>query len=304
MSIDINWQDFGNDTSLSESIRSFLDEQFSSLPLPDFLRDLHVANVCLGTIAPEVTIRHIGAPFPEFYIHQQMDKRSDEETPDGVKGRNKSVEINKGIILDHSSNLGTSSEIGDNGTSDAAIEDQGNEDTEDRSRDIQFLVELEYKGDVSIELHVDLLLNYPSPGFIKLPVKLRIVDLGIHSLAVISHVNKVVYISFLCDVTDEQFDSLLANPQQLVSRDQSYRPRIDIIRTLKIESEIGDSQGDGSVLRNVGKVEKFLTDMLRQVLRDELAWPGWISLDFNDEESDEEDEDDQQNEDSVDPLEP
>ena len=42
------------------------------------------------------------------------------------------------------------------------------------------------------------------------------------------------------------------------------------------------------MLRNVGKVEKFLVDRLRALLRDEIAWPSWICLDLSDPDSDEE----------------
>lgn len=51
--------------------------------------------------------------------------------------------------------------------------------------------------------------------------------------------------------------------------DPHNKERIDIIRKIKIESEIGEVENN--VLRNVGKVEKFLMEQLRGILRDEIA---------------------------------
>lgn len=251
MSIDIKWENLADDTQIVDSVVDALNSQLESVQLPDYLQNVRATRFSLGHIPPNITIRHIGDPFPEF--------SSDEP---GVSSRR----------VDQGSNT---SEVD---TNDVHITEE-----DERTKGIQFLVELEYKGDMWIELQVDLLLNYPSPGFIKLPVKLKIVDLGIHSLAVIAHLDHQVYISFLCDVNDDEFDDILKNPTA------SRGKRIDIIRSMHIESEIGDDL-DGSVLRNVGKVEKFLVEMMRGLLRDELGWPGWIHLDFRDDDDDDEDQ--------------
>jgi distribution and morphology protein 12 len=52
---------------------------------------------------------------------------------------------------------------------------------------------------------------------------------------------------------------------------------MDIIKDLSIESEIG---AQDAVLRNVDKIEKFLLDRLRSIVRDEVAWPGWITFEI------------------------
>lgn len=242
MSIDIDWEKLAGDDSITCTTLETLNAQFEELALPDFLQNLRATQFSLGTVPPKITIRHIGDPFPDF-----------REEPATRR-------------VDASSNL---SEVD---TNDAQLID----DVDDGGG-IQFLVELEYKGDMSFEVQADLLLNYPSPGFIKLPVKLKIVDLGIHALAVVAHQDQQVFLSFLCDVDDDEFDDILRNPTA------SRGKRIDIIRSMRIESEIGDDL-DGSVLRNVGKVEKFIVEMMRGLLRDELGWPGWISLDFKDDD--------------------
>ena len=66
------------------------------------------------------------------------------------------------------------------------------------------------------------------------------------------------------------------------------KERIDIVKKIKIESEIGEVENN--ILRNVGKVEKFLVEQLRNILRDEIAWPSWICIDMNDDDDEEEEE--------------
>lgn len=300
MSIDINWDKLNEDNVLNDSIRDFLNDQVQGLELPDYLMNIQVTKFSLGSIAPEIIIRHIGDPFPDFYNEETLgsekptDSGSDAKSPLDTRR----IDINKRQhhqALDQSSNLSygvngpgdfLTSQLNKIQTNEGEVPSESLQQgiNDDNSNDIQFIVEIDYKGDITIEVQVDLLLNYPSPGFITLPVKLRIVDLGIHSLAVIAHVSKVVYLSFLCDINDEHFDDIIKNP----TLSKNNRNRIDIVRSMRIESEIGDNQGEGSILRNVGKVERFLTDMVRSLLRDELAWPGWISFDFNEDDSDDE----------------
>jgi distribution and morphology protein 12 len=49
-----------------------------------------------------------------------------------------------------------------------------------------------------------------------------------------------------------------------------------ILPELHIESEIGHA--DAHVLRNVGKVERFIADAVRKVLVDELVFPNFHTI--------------------------
>ncbi|KAH3672360.1 hypothetical protein WICMUC_004332 [Wickerhamomyces mucosus] len=243
MSIDLNWS-LLND--FNEKIKDLLNEQIQSIELPDFLANLQINSISLGTKAPYIAIKHISNPFEEFY--NELDKSYSR-----------------------------------------------------KEEDIQFLVELKYDGDIMIEIQVELLMNYPSQEFITLPITLRIVEISIHSLIILAYLDKQAFISFLCDLddgtVDERSNTITSEDGTInMSKLQEHRhksnnnniSRIDIVKDLKIENEIGDA--DGSILRNVGKVEKFLVEMLRNLLRDEVAWPGWINLDFNEEDEEEEEE--------------
>ncbi|KAG0676213.1 Mitochondrial distribution and morphology protein 12 [Kluyveromyces marxianus] len=173
--------------------------------------------------------------------------------------------------------------------------DISEETSKDRNTDIQLLVELDYKGDMSIELSADLVLNYPSPQFMTLPVKLRISDIGMHCLCLLAYMKKQLFISFLCDVSDPllEMNKLQVDPSGPNFMGKRALERISLIRNIKIHTELGEQdQAQGSVLRSVGKLEEFLVDLFRNLIRREAAWPSWIDLDFtpSDEEADEQEE--------------
>lgn len=156
--------------------------------------------------------------------------------------------------------------------------------------DIQFLTEVEYKGDLLITLAADLVLHYPTEDFMTLPVKLTISNVGIHSLCLIAYLARQVFISFLCDVSDAKLDNneSILDPTGAVLAPRRSLERILIVRSMKIETEIGEQyQGEGSVLRSVGKLEQFLLEKFKGLLRKELSWPSWINLDFGSDSSDE-----------------
>lgn len=169
-------------------------------------------------------------------------------------------------------------------------------ETRKSENDIQFILEIDYKGDATLEVMVNLQVNYPSSHFISLPIKLKLSDLVIHSLAAVAYLEKSIYITFLCDLNEtasDYFTKFGSNIHGMNNVNGEYsgpgnRERIDVIRSVKIDTEIGEMENN--VLRNVGKVEKFLVEQIRSIIRDEIAWPNWICLDLNEEDEEEEED--------------
>ncbi|KAA8900530.1 hypothetical protein TRICI_006199 [Trichomonascus ciferrii] len=350
MSIEIDWNRLLEDSDeLSESIRSFLDDQFQKLPLPPYIKSLAVTSFSLGTVPPNITIKHISDPFPEFYSEDYDSDNSDSSLqqqpqefegtsnappptprpPESVRSDSTSLpsytteppnngDFVPGTIFPHSSaplspnsalhyfhypfgsnllstirsplyqslqNLPTlgvppirpsstpaqSTSENNTGRSSPDGPEPASRQNGDSSKDedIQFFLDVAYKGDMKLGVAATLLLNYPSPSFVSLPMKLIVTGLEIHSMAVLTYISRKIHFSFICDVDGEGDAVTLAG-----------HDRIDIIKDIKIESEIGDQEGQGPVLRNVGKVEKFLLERIRALARDELAWPGWITFEF------------------------
>ncbi|KAL7663183.1 Mitochondrial distribution and morphology protein 12 [[Candida] zeylanoides] len=368
MSFDINWDQLVADGSINESIKGFLDAQFGSLELPAFISGLSVTDFSLGTKPPEITIRHIGDPFDEFYggdaaeegdpyaarsrgpgggagaaagagsaasnsgrpggadADSDSDGSSSDESATSSANTTADVSVapaspqpvvrtgslpllsglhhysmnNVGLLaraesptaalLGQQSPYMSSNALLHLATKNAAEQREPRAaaaaaatagGANDNSNDIQFIAELKYQSDLHLEINVSLLVNYPSPSFITLPIKLHVTDLDVHSVVAIAYVQRAVYVSFLCDI-DDNADYFSTNHQaggnfvEYVAGSQSER--IDIIKRVRIESEIGEVASN--VLRNVGKVEKFLVEQLRAILREEVAWPSWICLEM------------------------
>ncbi|OAL54209.1 hypothetical protein IQ07DRAFT_609366 [Pyrenochaeta sp. DS3sAY3a] len=78
MSIDINWDTLTNGaegTARAESIRAFIHDRFQQVTLPRFIRSVHVHSFDFGSVPPEIEIKDICDPLPDFY-------EEDEDYPD------------------------------------------------------------------------------------------------------------------------------------------------------------------------------------------------------------------------------
>lgn len=347
MSFDINWDKLGEDNSINESIREFLDTQLNQLQLPSYIDNLTVTEFSLGSKAPELTIRHVGDPFDEFY--EEGDDNEEEKNPilpamgdldsesdDSEYGYDGHTTLNEtglkeslrdvppspppvphdprdilknfhaysmnNVGLAHFS-LGNESETPTNIFAHNPLRPAitpGQKAVKRETNDLQTIIEIDYEGDLTMEVTVNLLVNYPSAQFITLPIKLHITDLVIHSLAAVAYLKKCIFISFLCDLNDTKSEYFTksnggseraANSPSAGGNFVDYsapttHERIDVIKSVKIESEIGEL--GNNVLRNVGKVERFLVDQLRKIIREEIAWPSWVCFDLNEDDEDNE----------------
>lgn len=365
MSFDINWDHLVADDTINDVIKEFLDQQFQNLPLPSYISNVSVTDFSLGSQPPNITIRHIGDPFDEFYkedndaddqANTSLERQSsnstnndDDDDSSDDSDFNDTINNTKSNLLDESRillpsptldsvfssnhnynmmnvglgnlNNGSTHTGSDTPTTIFSQNPYNNlRNTSTTSKlytikkpqisrddnDIQFVVEIDYHGDLHIGVTVNLLVNYPSSNFITLPIKLHISDLVIHSIAAIAYLKHSVYFSFLCDINEANPDYFSPQRSRSTSATNAHinnggnfvdyitapinRERIDIIRKVRIESEIGEIENN--VLRNVGKVERFLSEQLRTIIRNEIAWPGWVCFDLNQDIDDDEDEDD------------
>ncbi|KAG5358421.1 Mitochondrial distribution and morphology protein 12 [Yarrowia sp. B02] len=341
MSIDLDWDGMINsdEIDVAEWLRSLLDKQFQQLDLPRNIRSVSITTLSLGTIPPELEIKHISDPFPEFYaeeeaasdshylppLHPPQQRRSAPSTPH--INTNTSNPIDRGIasyfhplgnaplmsglrtplnIPSWAANghTRTGSRLPLNTPIEAEIVESVRESTrdntaprtpeereqqpvpEDREDDLQVLFRVKYTGDIRIGVEATLRLNYPSDDVVLLPMKLHLSHININSLAIMAYIKKSIYLSVICDLDDS--DHAVA---------RTGRERLDIIRDVKIDSEIGHHDTNGAALRNVGKVDRFIVDKIRSLLKAEIAWPSWIKVSMEDEDSDEEEEEEEEEKD-------
>jgi len=278
MSIHFNWEELtANSEEIEQGICDFLHNQFQAITLPPFISSLAVSSFKLGTVPPEVTFKNFSDPFPEFYSETASDddsldseQKSRDSTPvstpretssrDPASCESVSRESTPNIVLDDGFD---DTRLNYKLTGDNAGSEMGPEPDD---FDVQSYIELKYAGDMQLAITATLLVNYPTPGFISLPVSIKVTNIDIHSLIVAAFIKPRLYISILND---------LESANKLKSMDST-----NVVKSMKIESEIGDNSDHGAVLRNVSKVEKFVIEQLRNVIREELVWPGWLTLEF------------------------
>ncbi|KAF9883699.1 Mitochondrial distribution and morphology protein 12 [Aspergillus nanangensis] len=158
---------------------------------------------------------------------------------------------------------------------------------ERRPEDFQVLCHAKYAGDIRLSLTAEILLDYPMPSFVGLPLKLNITGVTFDGVAVVAYIRKRVHFCFL---SAEDADALIGSDQQ-ESRDQDDHLRAGadstsspkrqggLLKEIRVESEIGRKEDGKQVLKNVGKVERFVLAQVRRIFEEELVFPSfWTFL--------------------------
>ena len=82
MSVDIAWDtitDGPDGEALAEKIRDFIHDKFQQVPLPRFIKSVQVHSFAFGSTCPQMEIKDISDPLPDFYEDDESDE--DEEEP-------------------------------------------------------------------------------------------------------------------------------------------------------------------------------------------------------------------------------
>ncbi|KAF8473460.1 hypothetical protein BDZ91DRAFT_775075 [Kalaharituber pfeilii] len=131
-----------------------------------------------------------------------------------------------------------------------------------RDTDIQIIARVRYTGDIRIELTTQLLLDYPARSFVSLPVRLVVTGLTFDGLACVAWMGRKLHFCFLEEES-------AVNGARCGS----------MLKEIKVESEIGEKGKGKQVLKNVGKVERFVLEQVRRIFEDEFVFPSsWTFL--------------------------
>ncbi|KAL1612188.1 Mitochondrial distribution and morphology protein 12 [Paraconiothyrium brasiliense] len=152
--------------------------------------------------------------------------------------------------------------------------------------DIQVVSHVQYSGDIKMSLTAEILLDYPMPSFVGIPLKLNITGLTFDGVAILAYIKKRAHFCFL---SPEDADALIGGETNLDSlqsdvqrqeRQLAQRSRMGgLLEHIKVESEIGGRGEGGQVLKNVGKVESFVLEQVRRIFEDEFVYPSfWTFL--------------------------
>ncbi|KAF2751418.1 hypothetical protein M011DRAFT_455424 [Sporormia fimetaria CBS 119925] len=404
MSIDINWETLtggADGKARAEAIREFIHDRFQQVTLPRFIRSVRVHSFDFGSVPPEIEIKDICDPLPDFYEededypdgddtessgHESRRDHSNEPPPRTVKERSipsaSTIGLRPTLPLEQFGNFlprastpgipgGTSNinyfhlplSAGLSGsttplaavagarlqgwpdhlnarpstpTTDMRLRNvasfgsltltpQTNPETltrpssqhqqEDPRRspgaassrsqsqhgsarssspplretspeDIQVVAHVQYSGDIRLSLTAEILLDYPMPSFVGIPLKLNISGLTFDGVSILAYIKKRAHFCFLSPEDADAFvgsETNLESPQSEVkpaSQHNTQRPKLGgLLEHIKVESEIG-GKGDGKqVLKNVGKVESFVLEQVRRIFEDEFVYPSfWTFL--------------------------
>jgi distribution and morphology protein 12 len=150
---------------------------------------------------------------------------------------------------------------------------------EPRVEDLQTVFRVRYSGNIRLSLTAEILLDYPMPSFVGIPVKLNITGLSFDGVAVLANIRKRAHFCFL---SPEDAHAAIG-PEEGDNGDSSghysQMKMGGLLHEIKVESEIGQREGGKQVLKNVGKVEKFVLEQVRRIFEDEFVYPSfWTFL--------------------------
>lgn len=425
MSVDLHWDALtsGPDGAfLAEQIRAFVHDRFQKVPLPRFIRSVHVHSFDFGTVAPRIEVKDVCDPLPDFYdsdnesdndadpVEIPTDKPIPKAGDDGKvpipQGPMPQVQTAQGLseyrardsssapkpsyintknlvtvpqVKPHSPTLdspnpfvpsqtpaipgGTSnlsyfhlplsaglsgtttplaavagphlpatgwpehnqqhhhhqqqqkSELDDNGLARSAqsisssrdpwAQDEINEPSvqgrESNPNDVQIITRLQYAGDLHLTLTADILLDYPMPSFVGIPLQLNVTGMAFDGVAILAFIRRKAHFCFLNpedadalvgqdDLTDEEDGQQHVRsdegPECIIGQKESNakphcqqearKPVGGLFEDIKVESEIGQRGGGTKpVLKNIGKVENFVLDQVRRIFENELVYPSY-----------------------------
>lgn len=145
---------------------------------------------------------------------------------------------------------------------------------EARAEDLQTIFRVRYSGDVKLSLTAEILLDYPMPSFVGIPLKLNITGVSFDGVAVLAYIRKRAHFCFLSP--DDALAAIGAEDEQNGATGLKMG---GLLQEIKVESEIGQRENGKQSLKNVGKVEKFVLEQVRRIFEDEFVYPSfWTFL--------------------------
>ncbi|KAI9878890.1 MAG: Mitochondrial distribution and morphology protein 12, partial [Watsoniomyces obsoletus] len=148
--------------------------------------------------------------------------------------------------------------------------------------DVQVVARVQYSGDLQMMLTAEILLDYPMPSFVGIPLKLSITGIAFDGVAVLAYIKKRMHFCFLDPEDAQTLVGDHVTEEQKQARDSAHQLHQNadgLIKEIRIESEIGRQESGKQVLKNVGKVEKFVLEQIRKIFEEEFVFPSfWTFL--------------------------
>ena len=183
------------------------------------------------------------------------------------------------------------------------IPQQSQRQSQDGHPNLQLHLHINWHSNLRITLTTSLLINYPSPMFMSLPIKLSVTGLVFTGELAVAYEGqrRRVHLCILDDLDPygpagdrAKRDSAGHTPPEMIDDESpsssvpSPRPSKPLpvgqrlLPSIFIESEIG--QADKHVLKNVTRIERFIQDVIRKTLEEELVFPNFHTLLMGDQD--------------------
>jgi distribution and morphology protein 12 len=275
MSVDLDWEVL--DEELAKGCLGFLQRAFKEARRPSYLDEVEVTSFAFGSEAPSVEIVEVRDVYREFVEAEDeaemLDAEAERPPPPSLRRLD---DLGRAPTVTSVPPLHTTSSTSTRPFSQrhpSPVPPLSSQEESDRARhqkqgrprppplpppstnaplSLQLHLRVLYSGTMRIGLRTALLVHYPSPQFMALPLALSVTGLAFAGTVVIAYEGEKrrVHVSVL----DE------------AGGDGRRGPRAGerLLSALVIESEVGEA--DRHVLRNVGKVEKFVLEVARRTL--------------------------------------
>ncbi|KAK5130179.1 hypothetical protein LTR08_002388 [Meristemomyces frigidus] len=161
----------------------------------------------------------------------------------------------------------------------------GGAEHEKSPEDLQVVFRATYSGNVRLSMTAEVFLDYPMPSFVGIPLKLNITGMTFDGVGIIAYIKRRAH---LCFLAPEDAEALVGGEDILESPEEGpdavhgapRRGRVGaLLEDIKIESEMGENDDGKQVLKNVGKIEKFVLEQVQRIFEDEFVYPSfWTFL--------------------------
>ncbi|KDR73694.1 hypothetical protein GALMADRAFT_72361 [Galerina marginata CBS 339.88] len=253
MSIDLEWIKL--DSSFASYLVDVLNRQLGNAERPSFIGPVEVTSLEFGSVAPDVELVDLRDIYRDFL------EDDDDESDRGPVKVTEGAEDEEGFEWVSRRAVGREESLADPSLPTSEDQPSPPEPPQNPHPNLQLHLHIDWHSNLRITLTTSLLINYPSPMFMSLPIKLSVTGLVFNGEVAIAYEGerKRVHLCILDDL-------------------DPYGPAVGqrLLPSIYIESEIG--QADKHVLKNVTRVERFIQDVIRKTIEEELVFPNFHTL--------------------------
>ena len=299
MSIELDWSLVTQE--LADRLCARLNGLLDGAELPSYLGSTHIDALELGTDAPEIQILHIGDVWREFReaaasasrpppaaaastpprpMRLKTYRQYDDEQLMSVHADTESL-ASETTEYDEST-IRWSDTDSDMGQSESMMHsEERNGDSLDALPSLQVHLAVQWlSSSVRLAVTSSLEIHHSGSAVMSLPLSLVLTgfELLAHVVVVLDGTQRCVHLCMSEYGEDGGSDPM---PRSFHAPDARMRARHQgrrILPYIAFDSRVGELSKH--VLENVGKVERFLGDLIRQVLEDELVFPNFYTVCF------------------------